>query len=136
MSKHIKPPAIKNGNRISLAEVVNYDMNPPIFSLERVQNGVHCFSQLETADKAQFAEAIFKRKMLMWSQIKNVGRHGLGFEKISKNTIKATLPPFIKDDREHFIAFRFNELKPMVGYRVNDVFYVLWFDHDYTLYDH
>jgi hypothetical protein len=35
------------------------------------------------------------------------------------------LPPCITDEVEHFLAFRFNGKKPMVGYRVNEVFYVL-----------
>jgi len=132
----IKTPAIKKGNRITIPENINYDTKPPVFSLERVQSGNYCFSILNQEDKAQFAEAIFKRRSLTWSEIKNINRHGLGFEKISKTAIKTSLPPFIKDDVEHFIAFRFNGMNPMVGYRVKDIFYVLWFDHNFTLYPH
>lgn len=132
----IKTPTIKKGNRITIPENINYDTKPPVFSLERVQSGNYCFSILNQEDKAQFAESIFKRRSLTWSEIKNINRHGLGFEKISKDAIKTSLPPFIKDDVEHFIAFRFNGMKPMVGYRVKDIFYVLWFEHNFTLYSH
>jgi len=132
----IKTPAIKKGNRITIPENINYDTKPPVFSLERVQSGNYCFSILTKEDKVQFAEAIFKRRSLTWSEIKNTGRHALGSEKISKSAIKTSLPPFIKDDVEDFIAFRFSGKKPMVGYKVKDVFYVLWFDHNFTLYAH
>src|SRR5699024_12555094 len=41
----------------------------------------------------------------------------------------------ISDDVEHFLAFRYSDKRPMVGYRQKNVFYVLWFDHDFTLYN-
>jgi hypothetical protein len=64
-------------------------------------------------------------------------RHKLGTEKIAKKIIKnAPLPKFITDDFEYFLAFRYNGYCPMVGYRQRDVFFVLWFDHDFTLYSH
>lgn len=134
--KRIQKPEPEKGKRISLSENVNYETKPPIFSLERVQSGTYCFSALDKENKAQFAEAIFKRRTLTWATIKNTDRHGLGFEKIPKKEIKAPLPRFITDDLKDFIVFRFNGKKPMVGYRVNDIYYVLWFDHNFTLYKH
>lgn len=134
--RKIKKPKTKQSGRITIPDVTNYDNRPPIFSLERVQNGDYCFSVLDQADKAQFAEAVFKRRTLTWTQIKKMDRHGLGFEKIAKNSVRAQIPLFIKDDVRQLLAFRFNGLKPMVGYRINNVFYVLWFDHNFTLYDH
>jgi hypothetical protein len=86
--------------------------------------------------KAFFGDAIFRRRQLSWSAIKSAPRHGLGFEKIPRGQIKAAIPQFIKDDVDHFLAFRFSGLHPMVGYRVRDIFYVLWFDHNFTLYKH
>ena len=44
------------------------------------------------------------------------------------------MPPFITDDVDHFLVFRFGGDKRMVGYRQHDKFYVLWFDHNLTLY--
>ncbi len=132
----IKKPSVKTGSRIQLTESVDYNKNPPVFSLERIQSGKYCFSALDQENKAQFAEAIFKRRTLSWSEIQNTQRHGLGIEKIDKQAIKASMPPFITEDCDHFLVFRFHGKKPMVGYRKDAVFYVLWFDHDFTLYDH
>ena len=85
--KRISTPSTTQGSLIKANEPTNYDTLPPIFSLERVQSGDYCFSKLSQEDKSQFAEAIFRRKSLMWRDIKKIDRHGLGFEKISKNSI-------------------------------------------------
>lgn len=132
----IKKPKANSGKRISVQEPIDYDKRPPIFSLERIQNGPYCLSNLDQEHKAMFADAIYKRRTLSWNQIKNIDRHGLGTEKIAKSSIKTAIPAFITEDFNELLAFRFHGLKPMVGYRLNDIFFVLWFDHDYTLYPH
>jgi hypothetical protein len=37
---------------------------------------------------------------------------------------------------QRFIAFRCFGKAPMVGYRVQAVFYLLWLDRHFTLYEH
>ena len=131
-----KKPVTIQGSRLTVTEPINYDELPPIFSLQRVQLSKYCFSALNQQQKSAFAEAIFKRRNLSWQEIKKQHRHALGFEKIARNSLKVAVPKFITDDVEHFLAFRFDGLKPMVGYRQKNVFFVLWFDHDFTLYSH
>ncbi len=134
----IKKPDSGNKNQKikEPSEIINFDLRPPLFSLERLQAGEYCFSVLSKDFKAAFAEAIFKRRETTWGQLKLLDRHALGLEKISKSSIKAAPPKNIKEDENHFLAFRFNGLCPMVGYRVNDIFYILWFNHNFTLYSH
>ncbi|WP_448216271.1 hypothetical protein [Endozoicomonas sp. 2B-B] len=60
----------------------------------------------------------------------------MGFEKIPKHQIRATIPAFITEEVTNLLAFRYHGKHPMVGYRVRDVFYVLWFDHNFSLYPH
>lgn len=136
MAKRIKGSKPKQGSVVKSQEPLNYDSNPPIFSLERLQSGKYCLSGLDQEHKAMFSEAIFRRKSISWSEIKRLDRHGLGTEKIAKSSIKAAIPGFITDDVDDFLAFRYKGMNPMVGYRQRDVFFVLWFDHDFTLYDH
>nr|WP_314546724.1 hypothetical protein [uncultured Massilia sp.] len=131
--KDVKPD---RGQKIAAVAPVDYENNPPMFSLERIQAGEFCFSELSVDHKAAFGEAIYRRRSLAWKDINQAGRHGLGFEKIAKTSIRAPIPRFISDEFDHFLAFRFNGLRPMVGYRVRDVFYVLWFDSNFSLYDH
>ncbi len=135
-SKRIKKQGGKQGNIVKSQEPPNYDLHPPVFSLEKLQPGGYCLSSLDKDDKAMFAEAIYKRKNITWADIKKQHRHALGTEKIPKSSIKAPIPAFITDEVEHFLVFRYKGLNPMVGYRLRDVFFVLWFDHNFTLYKH
>jgi hypothetical protein len=132
----IKKQKPKQGNLVKSVEPIDYDQKPPIFSLEKLQPGKYCLSELAQEDKAMFADAIYRRKSLTWNEIKRADRHGLGTEKIAKDAIKAPTPRFITEDMDSYLVFRFHGLKPMVGYRQREVFYVLWFDSDFTLYNH
>lgn len=132
----LKAPKKKKGDRISVAETPNYNERPPVFSLQRIPNTKYCLSSLNKDDKSAFADSIYKRRIITWNEINSQYRHALGYEKISRDSINQGIPKFITDDVDNFLAFRFNGKKAMVGYRQKDVFYVLWFDHDFTLYDH
>ena len=136
MKKGIKTPKQNKSSRFTFSETPNYNNMPPIFSLERIVGGKYCFSSLDNEGKKQFAESIFKRRNLDWGEIESLGRHKLGTEKILKKDIKGKIPKFVTEDMAHFLAFRFNGKKPMVGYREKNIFYVLWFDLDLTLYKH
>ena len=61
---------------------------------------------------------------MTWQEIINVPRHGLGHEIIPN------------DESVNILAFRFSGQKPMVGYRQENVFYIIWLDRNFTLYDH
>jgi len=134
--RKIKSNTPAKGKKVSSQETINYDKRPPIFSLERIQAGDFCFSSLDQEHKAMFSEAIYRRKSITWNDIKLTDRHGLGIEKIPKKTIKAPIPKFITEEVEHFLVFRYHGMNPMVGYRQKDIFFVLWFDHNFSLYDH
>lgn len=136
--KRIKALPVSSSSKAGIRpkEGESYDDYCILFSLERVQQGNFCFSKLNKDNKVQFSEAMFKRKNLTWKSIKNEGRHGLGFEKISKMAIKAPIPKFITADVKHFLAFRYHGKQPIVGYRQKNIFYVLWFDSNFKLYNH
>ncbi|RKZ51237.1 MAG: hypothetical protein DRR16_14980 [Candidatus Parabeggiatoa sp. nov. 3] len=72
---------------------------------------------------------------LTWAEISKSSRHGLGYEKIARTSIRAPIPKHIKDDIV-FIAFRFYGKAPMVGYRTDAIFHILWIDRNFTLYEH
>jgi len=132
----IKKEKAKQGRLVSSQEPPNYNRFPAVFSLEKIQSGKYCFSKLNQENKACFAEAIYRRKGLTWNEITQSGRHALGTEKMPVGQIRYDKPAFLTDDFTDYMVFRYNGLKSMVGYRLKDVFYVLWFDHDQTLYDH
>lgn len=114
----------------------DYENSNIVFSLQRVVNGKHCFSKLDKNHKAFVAEAMFRRKDFTWKSIQQEERHGLGCEKIARSSIDVAIPKEIPDDTEYFLAFRYKAKHPMVGVRRQNVFYVLWFDHDFKVYPH
>lgn len=115
---------------------LDYDKFPVLFSFEKLVGDKFCYSHLEDEDKKQLLESIVKRRTMLWTEIKKAHKHGLGMEKIYRGNIRGSIPKFITEDMEHFLAFRFSGLKPMVGYREKNIFYILWLDNNYTLYDH
>jgi hypothetical protein len=137
MAKRFKESKDKNNNsKFKVEEPKDYNNKPILFSLEKVVSGEYCFSSLKDIDKKQFAESIFKRRNMTWNDANSAGKHALGFEMIPRNAIKVSIPKFITEDQKKFIVFRFNGKKPMIGYRKKNIFYVLWFDNDYSAYKH
>jgi len=132
----IQKPTSNKSNTFTIPNTPNYDEVPVIFSLEKIVGDKYCFSKLDDEDKKQFAESIYKRKNIKWKDIRTIPKHGLGTEKIPRDQIKGTIPSHITEDISDFLCFRFNGKKPMVGYREKNIFYILWFDKDFTLYNH
>ncbi len=126
----------EKGQRITEAkgEEISPEQQPPMFSL-RYLNRDYNLSQCTKDEKAAFADTIAQLSQLTWSQIQSQPRHGLGYEKISRNAIRSSIPSHLTDD-VNLIAFRFCGKAPMVGYRDRAVFYIIWLDRDFTLYPH
>jgi hypothetical protein len=126
----------EKGKRISAREIVDLppEQESPLFSL-RYMNKDYSLAKCTKDEKAAFADTLYKLNQLTWSQINACPRHGSGYEKIARSSIKAPIPSHLKDD-VIFIAFRFCGKAPMVGYRDGAVFYVIWLDRNCTLYSH
>lgn len=116
-------------------KILNYDDSHPVFCLRYLQDSFD-LEVCEQRQQADFAKALRKRSQMTWRQIWAADRHGLGAEKISRGSIKAPIPPHITEDVDFFIALRFSGKAPMVGYRIRDIFHIVWLDAKFTLYDH
>lgn len=140
-SKRIKPPAISQSQvkgRItepSSDKVLNYDDCHPVFCLRYLESD-YGLDQCTRDQQADFAQALRKRSQMTWQQILTAPRHGLGTERIARDSIKAPIPNHITADVDFFIAMRFSGLAPMVGYRIQDVFRIIWLDSKFELYKH
>ncbi len=58
------------------------------------------------------------------------------FEKIKIEEIRLERPRFLTEDTTLWVFRYTGSNHAMVGYRVRNIFYILWFDFDYTLYKH
>lgn len=114
---------------------VSTDPQTPIFSLQHL-SGEYCLSHCTKEEKAAFADTLHKLGRMTWSEIARAPRQGSGSEIIPRDSIGArTLPAEATEDVQ-LRAFRFYGKAPMVGYRIDRIFTVLFLDRDFTLYDH
>lgn len=106
----------------------------PTFSFHSISKD-YCISKCTKPEKASLADTLRKMSESTWAELHNKERHCGGYEKINRNAIKAPIPRSISDDVK-FLAFRFYENAPMVGYRELEMFHVLWLDRRFKLYNH
>lgn len=106
----------------------------PKFSFEHLQKS-HCLSNCERDEKAALADRLHELSQLTWQQVMQADRHGQGCETIKRTSIKTAIPPCITED-SNILAFRFCGKAPMVGFRREEVFYLVWLDRDFSLYNH
>ncbi len=110
------------------------DKQTPTFSFEHTGKS-HGLGNCNKDEKAALVEQLHALSKLSWEQIKQSGRHGLGFEKIERAAISEPIPSIVTPD-VCLVAFRFCGKKPMVGFRSGRVFNIIWLDRDFKLYKH
>jgi hypothetical protein len=140
MKNKLKTPnsSAKKGVIANIPEQKQLSSNQmkPLFSFQYL-DAAYCVKKCEKNDKVALAEKIQIIGNKTWQELQQAPRKGLGFEKINRNAIKASLPKHLeKDEAINFIAFRFSGNKPMVGYREHEVYHVVWLDRDFTVYNH
>lgn len=136
MTKRLQGRGGKRGKRIESPAVggVSSDTQPPVFGLCYL-DGDYCVSKCTKDEKAAFADKLRELSQLSWRELRQAPRDGLGYEKINRGGIHASIPPHITEEVS-FIAFRFCGKAPMVGYRDESIFHIVWIDRAFRLYDH
>jgi hypothetical protein len=133
--KHIRHASGPPGRiRPSAEGTGSTDGLSPLFCLRHLADGWR-ISDCERDDQAAFALTAERLSRLSWQEIRSAHRHGLGSEKIPRDALKAAVPSTITEDVQ-FLALRFSGRKPMVGFRSDRIFHVVWFDPRFDLYDH
>lgn len=106
----------------------------PKFSLEYMQKS-HCLSLCEKDEKVALIDRMHELSQLTWQQIQQAPRHGQGHEIIDQSSIKPPMPSAITEDVK-ILSFRFCGKAPMVGFRRDEVFYIVWLDRAFDVYQH
>jgi len=116
-------------------EVKNFDY--PIFCFRHLHKDFH-LNKCTDFEKQCFLEKIISMSQLTWQVLQCSDRHGIGCEKISIDSLKCELPHSIKstEDVKSLLAFRFDNMKPFVGFRNRFIFHILFIDRNFTLYKH
>lgn len=126
------------GKKLAIAPTIedNPEKQSPVFSLRHVDKSRYTLSDCTPQEKASFADKIWRLSQLTWAELKVADKHGLGCEVLPQTAIKrATIPGHLSADTK-LVVFRFCAKAPMVGYRERAIFHIIWFDRDFTLYDH
>ena len=136
--QRLRRPPPTQGPRLRVSDRTDEppDAQPPLFSLRYLDRRIYSLAACQQREKAAFADTLDRLSQLPWSELRLSPRHGLGYEQIPRQVIRAPIPPHITEDVQRFIAFRFFGRAPMVGYRVQAVLYILWLDRTFTLYEH
>lgn len=130
--KHLKKPALESGRiKISDNPKQSTNLEPPKFSLKHLNGGNHCLTKCTKEEKAAFADKLRELSQTTWQKLTEAPRHGMGFEKISC----FPLPPQVSKD-VRMLAFRFYGMAAMIGYRIDETFYIVALDRNFKAYKH
>lgn len=110
------------------------DAMTPWFCFANLRSS-HCISRCTKDERAALAETLRKLSSMTWSDLRSAPRHGLGYEKIGRSSFQASIPATITEDVD-LLAFRFCGKAPIVGYRMERVFHVVWVDRSFDVYNH
>ena len=109
-----------------------FDERYAVFSFRYIVKGYDINDCKDKNDQCGVARRISVLSKQTWNQLILNDRHHGGMEKINK--LNVPKPPLFENKTP--VAFREGNMKPMVGVREKHVFYVLWIDHNRTVYDH
>ena len=113
----------------------DYDLDSPVFCLRHVDKA-YCITSCSGEHQASFIVAMKTLAQMTWRQILlTTKKSKLGSETLRQSAIDRPIPSHLTPDQS-LIAIRFWDKGRMVGYRERDIFRIIWFDCDYSLYDH
>lgn len=95
----------------------------------------HCLSTCTKDEKAALADRLHQMSQLTWQQIQQAPRHGQGGETIARASLNVKVPNVVTEDTP-ILSFRFFAMAPMIGFRKDEVFYILWLDRAFDAYEH
>lgn len=135
MAKRFKKPGINQGKKIKVTEDGMKNIDYPIFCFRHLHPD-YSIEKVDDNERVCFINKLYTFSKMKWQDIQLAPRHGLGSEKISKDSIKAGIPTTISADVDHFLALRYNGKKPIVGYRVGNIFHIVYIDYNFSVYKH
>jgi hypothetical protein len=100
---------------------------------DRSGNSFNC---CEDEDRLSLAKRMFMLSRTPWRQIRQASTKGFGAEQIPKHRIRRPIPPSVTEDVTFFYSLHYVGNKRFIGYRVGQIFHILWVDHSFQVYDH
>jgi hypothetical protein len=121
----------------TLPPTQNTDDQPPAFSFEKMQDASgNSFNCCQDDDRLALARRLFMLSRISWKQIRHAPASGYGSEQIPRHRIRRPIPTTVTEDVDSFSALHYVGRKRFIGYRVGQIFHILWVDHSFEVYDH
>lgn len=106
----------------------------PLLSLCNALSG-YGIAELSERQRSEFLLKWSKRSKFTWQELVLHDKHGLGYEHLPQKKIKRKAPEHLCLDK--YMVFRHDGNHSFVGYRIGDVFFMLWAEANYgDVYDH
>lgn len=111
-------------------------INYPVFCFHHLATNKYSLDKCERVERVACLNALKTLSQHTWVEIE--ANHIKGFHKIkNKDSIRVARPePDPMPPDLPIIAFDYHNTQTMVGYRRECVFHIIWFDRDFSLYDH
>ena len=120
------------------AEQIKGDFNQckPKLSFEFL-SGDWCISQCQRDEKAEIIDSLHRISKYTWQDCIQLGKSGCGYEQLDRSQIKCTIPrdDFFKN-LDKVTVFHRKKKIPIIGFRIQDVFYIFCIDRKYNAYKH
>jgi hypothetical protein len=129
----MKHPKSDRENKIKGGQPEKIDH--PVFCFKHLHEDYH-LRECDNQEKKCLIERIVLLSSCTWNKLQLAPRHGIGSEKIAKNAIRASIPHPFDEDYGDPLAFRFDGMKTIVGFRKGFLFHVIYIDRNFTLYAH
>jgi hypothetical protein len=113
---------------------VSTDDSHPLFSFQYIDRIE--FQCCGDEHKAALSNKVVLLSQLTWRELRQSTRHGHGFESIPIEQIRGRFPSIITEDVAQLHVFRYHGRHPMIGLKMDKVFYVIFLDYNFSHYDH
>ena len=130
----IKQQKVNVGKNFKPTETHINKIDYPVFCFKHLHKD-YSINSCKNEDKLFLIERLHKLSQMTWTQIQLAPKHGLGSEKIERDSIIPSIPAQITADVK-FLALRYYGLKPIVGYRSGSIFHIVYIDYNFTVYPH
>jgi hypothetical protein len=119
------PPALVRASTNNVRPLFSLAEMAPHYSVE------HC----DARPLASLARLLRTLAQMTWAEIQSSGRRQLGHEIIRRDELRPGIGAHVPGDRVA-LAFRAGDDYRVIGYRTDDVLYVVAVDSDLTAYEH
>ena len=109
------------------------DKQYPKFSFEFL-SGDYCLSKCETREKSSLASKLHQIGRQSWGDLRRLGRNN-GFEPIPAKQLSCRIPEVFRNEPSSLVFHMAGNI-PIIGFRREDVFYIIAIDRTFSAYSH